>query len=115
MQHLIARFLLLFAVGGTFVPPVLQASGAPSHLCCRRSAQHRCHTYALINPEQAAIHAPGCSRECRRAAAISQWAHPEPWRAVSAQQGSAAKPAEAGSHSLAVGVCSARSTRAPPV
>jgi len=114
MQRLIARCLLLLAAAGTVLPPALQASGAPSHLCCRRSALHRCHSYALTDPEQAAIHAPGCSRDCRRASAVSQWAHPEPWRAIRAQQRSALKPVEARSHSLAIGASSARSTRAPP-
>jgi len=114
MQRVIARFLLLLVAAGTLVPPALQASGAPNHLCCRRSAQHRCHSYALIDPEQAAIHAPGCSRDCRRAVAVSQWAHPEPWRVIREQQRSALKRTEARSHSLAIGVSSARSTRAPP-
>ncbi len=114
MQRLIARCLLLLAAAGTVLPPALQASGAPSHLCCRRSALHRCHSYALTDPEQAAIHAPGCSRDCRRASAVSQWAHPERSRAVGALQRSALKAAKIRSHSLAVRVFSARSTRAPP-
>lgn len=114
MQRLIARFLLLFAAAGIFVPLALQASGAPTHLCCRRSAQHHCHSYAVTDPEQAAVHAAGCSRDCRRAVATSQWAHPEPSRAVRALQLSALKPAETRSHSLAIGVFSAQSTRAPP-
>jgi hypothetical protein len=41
MQRLIARFLLLFATAGVLLPPVLQATAAPSHLCCRRMAQHQ--------------------------------------------------------------------------
>jgi len=114
MQRLIARFLLLLASAGTLLPPALQAWGGSTPLCCRRSGQHHCHTYALTDPAQTAIHAPGCSRDCCRAMAVSQWAHPEPWGAVSALQGSALKRAEARSHSLAVGVSSAQSTRAPP-
>src|SRR5437763_10402113 len=107
MQRVIARFLLLLVAAGTLVPPALQASGAPSALCCRRSAQHRCHSYALTDPEQAAIHGPGCSRDCRRAVAVSHWAHPEPWRAIRTQQRSELKPAEARSHALGIGVSSA--------
>ena len=114
MQRLIARFLLLLAAAGTLVPPALQASGASTPLCCRRSGQHHCHSYAPTDPGQAAVHAPGCSRDCCRAVAVSQWGHPEPWRAVRALQLSALKPVEARSHSLAIGVFSAQSTRAPP-
>ena len=49
MQRLIARFLLLFATAGVLLPAVLQATAAPSHLCCRRMAQHQCHSYANTN------------------------------------------------------------------
>jgi hypothetical protein len=115
MQRLIAHFLLLLAAVGTVVPPALQASGAPAHLCCRRSGQHHCHSYALADPEQPAVGGPGCSRDCCRAVAISQWAHPEPSRAAGPLEMSAIRLPEGRSHSLALGVFSTRSTRAPPV
>jgi hypothetical protein len=114
MQRLIARFLLLLATAGILLPPALQASGASTPLCCRRSGQHHCHSHALTDSGQTAVHAPGCSRDCCRAVAVSQWAHPEPLRAVKALQLSALKPVEARSRSLASGVYCAQSTRAPP-
>jgi hypothetical protein len=81
MQRLIARFLLLFAAAGVLLPPVLQATAAPSHMCCRRMAKHQCHSYANTNPDEPAIHGPGCSQNCRRALVISHWANPQPLRA----------------------------------
>ena len=80
MQRLIARFLLLFAAGGVLLPAVLQATAAPSHLCCRRMAQHQCHSYANTDPGETALRGPGCSQNCRRALVISHWANPQPLR-----------------------------------
>ncbi|HKU26584.1 MAG TPA: hypothetical protein VJQ54_14000, partial [Candidatus Sulfotelmatobacter sp.] len=77
MQRLIARFLLLFAAAGVILPPALQATAAPMHLCCRRMAQHQCHSYAITNPDEAGFHGPGCSQNCRRAMVVSHWGNPE--------------------------------------
>jgi hypothetical protein len=77
MQRLIARFLLLLATAGVLLPAVLQATAAPSHLCCRRMAQHQCHSYANTNPDEPAVRGPGCSQNCRRALVISHWANPQ--------------------------------------
>jgi hypothetical protein len=114
MQRLIAGLLLLLAFAGTFLPPALQATVAPSHLCCSRTAQHRCHSFALTEPGQTAIHGTGCPQNCRRAMATSQWAHPEtPRVAVFAD--------ELGVHETVAQVSfpetevsSFQSTRAPP-
>src|SRR5438270_630158 len=43
MQRLTARFLLLFALAGTFVPLTLAAVAPPPHSCCLRKAAHHCH------------------------------------------------------------------------
>src|SRR3954464_13558142 len=81
MQRLIARFLLLFAAAGVLLPPVLQATAAPSHLCCRRMAKHQCHSYANTNPDEPAIHGPGSPENDPRALVIWHWANPQPLRA----------------------------------
>jgi hypothetical protein len=77
MQRLIARFLLMLAAAGILLPPALQAATAPAHLCCRRTEQHRCHSYAVTNPGETTVHGPGCSQNCRRAVAVSNFADPE--------------------------------------
>lgn len=114
MQRLIARFLLLFAAAGVVLPPALQATAAPNHLCCRRSAQHHCHSFAATNPGEAAFHASGCSQNCRRAVVISHWGHPEPLRTALYKQAVAiaapALPVRIADEPLR----SALSARAPP-
>src|SRR5579862_7462061 len=78
MQRWTARFLLLLALVGTILPMTLEATAAPSHLCCRRSAQHHCHSYSLSDPNQAVIGSPGCRQSCCRAVTTSQLANPQP-------------------------------------
>jgi len=77
MQRLIARFLLLFALAGNFVPLVLAATVAPAHACCLRKSAHQCHGSAG-EAEQLSIRSIECCNEdCYRAVVVSQWAHPQ--------------------------------------
>src|ERR1700757_2175938 len=114
MQRLTARFLLLFALAGTFLPLALQATGAPAHLCCRRADEHRCHSYALTDPTQAAIRAPGCHRDCCPAMASSHWAHPEPSRNALTANNSELNQAGPDPLPPPTAISPSRSTRAPP-
>src|SRR5271154_6974200 len=85
MQRLTARFLLLFALIGTFVPLALAVTAVPPHSCCLRKAVHQCHQPATATAnesdqrDQRSIHGAGCcSRDCGRAVTTSQWAYPQP-------------------------------------
>jgi len=77
MQRWTARFLLLFALAGTFLPLALQGTAAPAHLCCRRSGEHHCHSYALTDPGHAFVRTAGCNHDCCRGARTTQVAQPE--------------------------------------
>jgi hypothetical protein len=57
MQRLTARFLLLFALTGTFVPLALAIAAPAPHACCRRKAAHACHNSAGDERE---FRAAGC-------------------------------------------------------
>ena len=77
MQRLTARFLLLFALFGTFVPAALQALSEPSHACCLRKAAQHCHH--KVDSERAAIHSTECcTNYCGRAVTVSQEAKAQP-------------------------------------
>ena len=54
MQRLIARFLLLFALAGTFVPMAQALAAAPPHACCIRKI-HQCHGSASPESTQHVI------------------------------------------------------------
>ena len=78
MQRWTARFLLLLALVGTFVPLALAATAAPTHACCLRKAHH-CHESAAADSEQLAIrNAACCNHDCCRAVTTPQWAQPQP-------------------------------------
>jgi hypothetical protein len=76
MQRLTARFLLLFALAGTFVPAAMQALAPPPHACCLRKAVHRCHA-AGAQQDPVVSDAGCCNHDCCRAVTTAQWAHPE--------------------------------------
>jgi len=82
MQRLTARFLLLFALVGTFVPLALAATAAPLHSCCLRKAAHQCHgvsNAAGNEADQRAIRGTGCcNHDCCRALTTSQSADAQP-------------------------------------
>jgi hypothetical protein len=82
MQRLTARFLLLFAIAGNFVPLALAAATSPTHACCIRKAVHKCHEAALAGSAQSSsqplVHAAGsCNHDCCRGATTAQWASPQ--------------------------------------
>jgi hypothetical protein len=73
-----ARFLLLFALLGTFVPLALAATAAPPHACCIRKAAHlhQCHG---ADPEQRVVRSTECcNRGHHSAVTTSGLAHPQP-------------------------------------
>src|SRR5579862_4211121 len=75
MQRLTARFLLMFALAGTFVPVALQALAAPPRACCRRTAAHHCLDATTPTDGPILRDAGCCNHDCYRAVTTSQWAH----------------------------------------
>ncbi len=66
MQRWTARFLLLFALLGSFTPLALQALSMPAHACCLRKGASSCHHH--INSQQSEIRSNACcSHDCCRA------------------------------------------------
>jgi hypothetical protein len=118
MQRLTARFLLMFALVGTFVPLALAATAAPAHSCCLRKAAHQCHQPANASadePDQRSIHGAGCcSHDCGRAATTSQWADPQPSLTPVFAQNVEGCVATSHNQVLASELFASQSTRAPP-
>jgi hypothetical protein len=80
MQRLIARFLLLVLLAGTFAPLALAAAAPPPHACCIRKATHHCHdsaaTEQISESGQLAIRGTSCcNHDCCRAVTTARWAH----------------------------------------
>src|SRR5271169_1781281 len=112
MQRLIARFLLLFALAGTFVPLALAATAAPPHACCLRKSFHQCHG---SDPDERAIRSAACcNHDCCRAVTTSQCAHPQPRMTALFPQNVSARAAELNPDSPAADLSASQSTRAPP-
>src|SRR5579863_3126962 len=84
MQRCTARFLLLLALVGTFLPLALSATAPPVRACCLRAAHH-CHS-ASESEQRSVTAAGGCSHDCCRGVTISQTAHPKPPVAAVASQ-----------------------------
>src|SRR5580698_4933969 len=118
MQRLTARFLLLFALIGTFVPLALTATAAPLHSCCPRKSAHQCHqpaNAAADESDQRTIHGPGCcNHDCCRAVTTSQWAHPQLSSASVFTPYVEAYFAVSHSRTPASELFASQSTRAPP-
>jgi len=75
MQRWTARFLLLFALLGSFAPVALEALAAPAHACCLRKSTSSCHHQ--INSQHAEIRSNACcSHDCCRAVSPTQAASP---------------------------------------
>lgn len=79
MQRLIARFLLLFALAGNFLPLALANTSAAPHACCRRNAAHHCHESSGTSDQTSVGSSNCCNRDCCRAARTSQWAQAQPF------------------------------------
>ncbi len=114
MQRLIARFLLLFALVGTFVPLALAVTATPPHACCLRKAPHQCHGSSTESGQRAISSTACCNHDCCRAVTTSQSAHPEPVLAPGFAQYVEAGIVESTSAVPAVKLLASQSPRAPP-
>ena len=76
MQRLTAKFLLLFALVGTFLPLASAATAAPPHACCIRKAAHQCHGSLGDASERHVRSTSCCNHDCCRGVRTSQSAHP---------------------------------------
>jgi hypothetical protein len=114
MHRLTARFLLLFALAGTFAPLALAATAVPPHACCLRKAAHQCHGSGPESDQRAIQDACCCNHDCGRAATTSQWASPRPWTTSAIARNVAARIAESCSSIPPSELLASQSTRAPP-
>jgi len=114
MQRLIARFLLLFALAGNFIPLALAATVAPAHACCFRKSAHQCHGSAGESAQLSIRSIGCCNQDCCHAIISSQWAHPQtPTLGTFAPTLSAHEIAARSSASPSE-FCASQSARAPP-
>jgi len=114
MHRLTARFLLLFALVGTFVPLALAATAAPSHTCCLRTTARQCHGSGPESDQRVLHDASCCQHEGCRAATTPQWAHAQSRMTAPLAQAVEARIPESRAGSPATKLFSAQSTRAPP-
>jgi hypothetical protein len=120
MQRLTARFLLLFALVGTFVPLALAATAtaAPLHSCCLRKSAHQCQRVrnaAGNEADQRSIHGAGCcNHDCCRALTTSHSADPQPSLASLFAPHVEGSVAALYSSALATELLASQSSRAPP-
>jgi hypothetical protein len=118
MRRLTARFLLLFALLGSFAPLALAAT-APAPACCIRKSAHPCHgmsaEFAAAGSLQLSIQSANtCSHDCCRAANTSQWANPQQALHASSTCVIEAGVIEVNSTTPVTGQTQSQSTRAPP-
>src|ERR1700739_4472002 len=112
MQRCTARFLLLLALVGTFLPLALSATAPLAHACCLRAAHH-CHSTS--ESEQRIVSGIGsCGHDCCRGVTTSQTAHPKPPIAAIAHQSAAIRATEWTPTAPRGDFLSFASTRAPP-
>jgi len=114
MHRLTARFLLLFALLGAFVPLALAVTAPSPPACCRRMG-HRCQGSAVAESDQPAVHGTGCcNHDCCRAVTTSQWASPQPWASAVFAEEVAGSVAEPHATTPSTQLFASQSTRAPP-
>jgi hypothetical protein len=115
MQRFTARFLLLMALVGTFVPLAMQGKTASAaHACCRRQAAHHCHESAETKNQSVTNRAGCCNHDCCHAVTSAQWAHPLPSSAAASVQDAAAREiGDEADHPLSA-CSSSLHSRAPP-
>jgi hypothetical protein len=112
MQRLTARFLLLFALLGTFVPLALAVTAESPHACCLRKAVHQCHG---SDPDERAIRGNSCCNQgYSRAVTTSQFAHPQTSLASISAQTVEAQIVESPAETPTRKLFASQSTRAPP-
>jgi len=113
MQRLTARLLLLFALAGTFLPVVLQATAAPSHACCVRKSVPLCPD--ARNGEEPVASAPGCCNGNQRQAVTRTGnAHPAPSQTDALVHEISSSEPDPRSVNPGTLIVSSHSTRAPP-
>jgi hypothetical protein len=114
MQRITVRFLLLFALLGTFLPLAQAAMPAPLHACCVRKTGH-CHESGSADSTQLVIGAKVCCiHDCCRAVTTSQWAHPQPRMTATSAPNVVARVTDSSPSTTAAGPAPFQSTRAPP-
>jgi hypothetical protein len=113
MHRLTARFLLLIALVGTFVPLALAATAAPEHACCLRNGVHQCHGSAPESDQRSIRDSCRYHDGCR-AVTSSQWAHAQPTTTAALLQDIKARVPESRIASPDAKRFSSQSTRAPP-
>jgi hypothetical protein len=114
MHRLTARFLLLFALVGTFAPLALAATAAPEHACCLRKGVHQCHGSAPESDQRSIRDSCRYHDGCR-AVTTSQWAHAQPRSSDTVRAEIVkARIAESPAASPDAKRFSSQSTRAPP-
>ena len=114
MQRLTARFLLLFAIVGAFVPLVLAAAAVPPHACCIRQAAHQCHGSFAATDQRAVRDTSCCRQDCCRAVRTSDSAHPQPMLASVLTRHLNARILEFHAEASAADLLASQSPRAPP-
>lgn len=114
MYRLTAKFLLLFALAGTFAPLALAAASATPHACCLRMAAHQCHRPRLESGQRTIHDASCCNHDWRRAVTKSQWACPQPRTASAIARDIEACIDESHAGTPPSPRFSSQSTRAPP-
>ena len=113
MQRLTARFLLLFALVGSFLPLALAATTAPLHSCCIRKA-HKCHEAASSDSEASFSAANCCTHDCCRGVTTCQWASPQPQATAVFANEANGSVATSHAHAPTTKLFASQSTRAPP-
>jgi hypothetical protein len=114
MHRLTARFLLLFAIVGTFAPLALAGTAAPQHACCLRKGVHQCHGSAPESDRRSIHDTSCCNHDGRRAVTTSQWAQALQATTAAFVQDIEARIAESRTDSPDAKRFSSQSTRAPP-
>lgn len=113
MQRCTARFLLLLALVGTFLPLALTATAAPAHACCLRAAHH-CHSTSE-SEERTVSGITRCGHDCCRGVTTSQTAHPKPTIAATSLEFAEARASEFSPAAPRTDSFCLPSTRAPPI
>lgn len=115
MHRLTARFLLLAALVGNFIPLALAITAAPPHTCCLRKAVHRCHDSLISETEQPVIRdASCCSHNCGHVVVTTRWVHAQPKLAAFSLRASKVRLAASQPDSPATAPIGFQSSRAPP-
>jgi len=111
MQRLIARFLLMFALVGTFVPLSLAVTTARPHACCIRKAVHQCHG---SEPGQRTIGSTSCCSHDGGRAVTSRSVHVQSPLTLDGPVSLNTRIAESTLRDPATKLYTSQSTRAPP-